>query len=224
MNRKWIQQHEGYAWLATALWLAGVGLAFWWKGADYAPLAKLDLEDWSYVGTVVSAIMSPVAVLWVVRSFYVQKKELASAVKAAGEQAEALDAQRRRIDAQSDAAFEPILILSTSAGREDGAVGLHLKNHGAPILEVKSPYVSALISPTGGHVANARGEILPLLDREYTAVLWVSADASLTEAPREDRVFVLQFKRLDLEVEQHRYHYINAEQRVALLEISRVQI
>lgn len=79
---------ERPAWIATGVWLSIVVSALVAYGADYAPGAKLDIHGWSEVATIVSGVLSPVAVLWVVRSFYVQKKELASAVEAASQQSE----------------------------------------------------------------------------------------------------------------------------------------
>lgn len=218
-KQSWFSRHEGFAWVATAAWLAVIALAVMRHGLPYDPHARLTLEAWGHVAAFVSAAVAPLAVLWVVRSFYVQKKELASTVEAASDQARSLRAQADRLEAQSNASYEPILVLSTSAGANDGSVRLDLKNYGASILDIKSPYLLARVAANGGHLENVRGNTLALLERDQTLVMQVPTDASPPTGPAEDRLFELTFKRLDLQIERHRYRYINAAQRVSLLEV-----
>ena len=89
---------ERLPWVATLIWLAFVATTIYLKGLPYDSEAKLSLGDWADIADLVSAIVAPIAVLWVVRSFYVQKRELAAAVRAAEKQSEALNHQVRMIE------------------------------------------------------------------------------------------------------------------------------
>lgn len=103
--------HERPAWTATALWLAMVGAAIIWKGAPYDSTIRLDLSDWADIAAFVSAVVAPIAVLWVVRSFYVQKRELSEAVTAATSQAAALREQNIMLLEDRARALAPRLVM-----------------------------------------------------------------------------------------------------------------
>jgi hypothetical protein len=104
-------KHEGAAWTATVAWLSFVAAMITLKGARYDSGARLDLKDWADVGTFVSAIVAPIAVLWVVRSFYVQKRELAEAVQAAALQASALQEQNKLLREDRLRALMPRIVV-----------------------------------------------------------------------------------------------------------------
>jgi hypothetical protein len=86
-------RNEGVAWTFTIAWLALVAGALWRWSANYDASLRLDIEDWSFVATLTSGVFAPIGLLWIVRSFYVQKKELAATVRAASDQVEALKTQ-----------------------------------------------------------------------------------------------------------------------------------
>jgi hypothetical protein len=68
-----------------------IGLLIWSYPYDADEL--LSIEEFGHIGSLIAAIVAPIAVLWVIRGFYVQKQELGAAVEAARAQAKSLSRQ-----------------------------------------------------------------------------------------------------------------------------------
>lgn len=136
MGNAWTAfKNELPAWTLTITWLLVVALAIWWWGKPYGPETRLGLTDWANVAAVVSAVSAPIAILWVVRSFYVQKTELSEAVRAANLQAKVLSDQYKLHVEERDSRLQPRLSArlnyhlnerrSETIQSAGGAVALH---------------------------------------------------------------------------------------------------
>jgi hypothetical protein len=130
------RQKETWSWVATFAWLIVVAIAIYLKGQDYAPDARLSLDDWADVASLVSAIVAPIAVLWVVRSFYVQKRELAAAVQAAKEQSEALGRQVRMLETDHQERISPTIFLRYKRTIAEEGPNKYSQTHKVTLLNV----------------------------------------------------------------------------------------
>lgn len=89
-----------WVWTLTILWFAGSLTAIWVWSLPYDQDASLTISEFGDIGSLVAAIVAPVAVFWIIKSFYVQKAELSAAVKAAADQAKAANAQAQSLSQQ----------------------------------------------------------------------------------------------------------------------------
>ena len=97
---------DSLVWILTCLWLAGCAVAISVWSQPYDRNGVMTISDFGDLGSLVAAVVAPIAVFWIIRSFYVQRAELTAAVKAAAEQASAATAQAKSLSQQ-------ILLLET---------------------------------------------------------------------------------------------------------------
>lgn len=110
-------RHERPAVVASVIWIGCCLFLCWMFGPALDISARMSLQELGDVATIASGIVAPVAVLWVVRSIHIQKVELASAVRAAQEQAKSIAEQARQARDQHEQNISPnVNLQEMSAG------------------------------------------------------------------------------------------------------------
>lgn len=214
--------------IGTALYIATAALWIWWRWPDVDKLAP------NAVGDLTAGIFSPLAFLWLLYAALAQKAELelqrhelvrnnqTQDLQQAQmrRQADALDAQVGRLQAQAAAEYAPILMLNTSAQGSGNSTIVHITNRGAPILNVVSAN-GALIHALNV-AAPVRGNVIPHWPRDVDVQFELSATMLNPGGPAEDRILEIILTRLDLQHFRHRYIYSNANQRLILQHVTPV--
>lgn len=131
----WFFEHEGPAILLSFAWTAFCLYVVVQYGPEYDPLSRLSLDELADVATVASGIVAPIAVLWVVRSIHVQKRELASAVRAANDQAAGLAAQANISAQQLELSKTPKIELSVGTDTQPIFGSHQTPPEGAPTMQ-----------------------------------------------------------------------------------------
>lgn len=190
----------------------------------------MDPNEW---GDILAGVFSPLAFLWFLYTALAQRAELrlqhaelqnnTRAQDAQEEQmqrqANALDAQVQRLRAAADAQYQPILVLTTSASGGPGRTMIHLRNHGAPILDacvLENGTIAASFTPEGRIAATVRGSVLPHWPSGISVQIVLDDAARAVDGDEQDRIFEVRMTRLDLGIYVHRYYYMSVEQRVVL--------
>lgn len=223
--------------VASAIYVVGIAVAVFRNWSD---MIAMDPNEWADVA---GGVFSPLAFLWFLYTALAQGAELRlqqdelkqntaaqhDQERQLQRQADALDAQMVRMQAEAAAQYAPILLLETSSQghRLDGrpTTLLHIRNDGAPVLDVvvgANAQMSQLVG-VGSQAVSIRGGVLPHWPTQFRLELLVQSDNKATEFVAEDLTFELTITRLDLQTFLHRYRYINADQRIALLSVAPAQ-
>jgi hypothetical protein len=113
-NKKSAARHrdETWTWIITGVWVLISSVCIFIWSYPYDSNGLLTIGDLGDIGSLVAAIVAPVAVLWIIRGFYVQKAELAAAVDAARIQAEALSRQIGLAEKSYRMSQQPIFFIT----------------------------------------------------------------------------------------------------------------
>lgn len=122
-------------WLLTIVWMILSGIFVWIYWPRYESLVFFTLGDFSAIGQIVSSVTAPVAVFWIIRSFYIQQKEMSEAVEASRSQAEALARQIDLMDQNNRYQSRPFLVMAHSYASTEIPKGTLRENH---IFKVKN--------------------------------------------------------------------------------------
>lgn len=198
-------------------------------GAWYRGFFALSLEPAAWA-TVLEGVFSPLAFLWLLYAALSQRAELAlqrHELKQNNEtqsqqqrqmqrQADALEAQIQKLDAQSDAKFEPVFVLHKQ-NEDELSVSLILQNVGGAVISVEAQSGGKLVASSPRDLmafSNIRGKVLPYWNSQGFAV--VRLPKPLVEDA--DPEFSLAFVRIDAEPISHVYSWVQAEGRIQLTE------
>lgn len=212
-------------WILTAAYVIAALIAV---VRNWGDMLTMEPNEWADVA---AGIFSPLAFLWFLYTALAQRAELRlqhlelkSNVDAQreqeqqmGRQANALDAQVARIEAQAAAQYLPIFILKSSGQASESDIRLHLHNFGAPVLEVEfeqGKIRQLMRARDGAGIVTPQGSILSHWPADHDCL--VDFPSSLATEGSQDFAFHVRMKRLDAIRVHQVYRCLMAEQRLVL--------
>ncbi|GAB3377072.1 hypothetical protein GCM10027431_32550 [Lysobacter rhizosphaerae] len=184
------------------------------------------------VGDLAAGLFSPLAFLWLLYAALAQRAELelqrnelqqnnltqAEQQAEMRRQADALEAQTRRLNAQADATYQPVFVLS-AIHFPLGRALFEIVNRGADVLDAHGIEGLSIqqIFPDGplGNSVEVRGNMLAHWPKGGLAYAYLE-DAE----PHSDQHISMRLTRLDLVEAEYEFRYIHREARLKVLSIS----
>jgi hypothetical protein len=196
-------------------------------GSWYQHYFELSLSPTAWA-TVLEGVFSPLAFLWLLYAALSQRAELelqrkelqqnnetqAQQQRQMQRQADALEAQIQKLDAQSDAKFEPVIVLFKQ-DEDDPSVLLTLRNVGSPVISVEAISGGELVANSARDLMDfrkIRGNVLPYWNSQGFAVIRIPRPLEDDANPE----FSIGCMRLDAEPILHAYTWVQAEGRIQL--------
>ena len=211
-----------FFWIITVLYVGWLAIEAY---ANWKYLLKLDIAGW---GSLLAGASSPLAFFWLLYAALAQKAELGMQRRELKEnnqtqreqqqqmkrQADALDAQIKRLNGQADAQYQPVFVLLTSGGIQNG-LQLQIENLGASVIEISTSNNCEIISLLGGM---GKGTPPP---KNGVLSYWPSGTSVElnflgNQEAGNDKKFTIKLKRLDNAKFCYEYGYLNEEQRIYL--------
>lgn len=181
------------------------------------PSGCLSPSEW---GDVLAGVFSPLAFFWLVYTASMQTKELALQRQellknnvSQEEQARALKAQARRLDAQAIATLEPIFqcewIAFERTSMEGGDVVVQVINRGHPVVDA---------TPAPDFHVREDGDTAVAGMIQYWGHDRVFRFSTRGQDDFRDYELIIDFIRLDATKVRHRYSLLRRQRRLELLE------